>query len=69
LRLRANHQLFEGTFLRGGARAETLKEGTLARVIFFLEQAWSRPGEPPNEEVALKVLDIIPAAPGNENVS
>lgn len=59
LRLRAGSQSFEGTFLRGGARAETLKEGSMATIIFSLEQAWSKPGEPPKEEVALRVLDII----------
>ncbi len=60
LRLRANQQLFEGTILRGGAQIETLKEGSLAEVIFSLEQAYSRPGDPPKTEIQLKILRILP---------
>lgn len=60
VRLRVRDRLFEGTFLRGGPRLETLKEGSQAQVIFSLEQAYSRVGEAPKEEVQLKILEIVP---------
>lgn len=60
LRLRANNHTFDGTLLRGGARAETLKEDLLVQVIFALEQPWSPPGSEAKEEVRLKILDILP---------
>ncbi len=60
LRLRANNQLFESTFLRGGPRFDTLKEGSRVQVIFCLEQAWSPPGSEPKQDISLKVLDILP---------
>lgn len=60
LRLRARHLSFKGTFLRGGARITTLKEGQPVQVIFSLEPAYARPGETPKEEIQLKVLEILP---------
>jgi single-stranded DNA-specific DHH superfamily exonuclease len=60
LRLRAHHLSFKGTFLRGGARITTLKEGQPVQVIFSLEPAYARPGEVPKEEVQLKILEILP---------
>ncbi len=64
VRLRSHGNLvFSGTLLRGGELAETLKEGTVVRLIFSLEQAWSPPAGEVKQEVWLKILDI--AAPGS----
>jgi len=60
MRLRVNNQVFRGSLLRGGARLETLKENSLVRVIFSLEQAWSPPGSEEKQEIRLKILDILP---------
>jgi single-stranded-DNA-specific exonuclease len=60
MRLRAHNQIFTGTLLRGGPRAETLKEDSLVTIIFSLEQAWSPQGSEPRQEIGLKVLDIQP---------
>lgn len=60
LRLRSNNQVFNGTFLRGGSRAEGLKEGTRVQVLFSLEKAWNSPENETRPEVWLKILDILP---------
>ncbi|HEX7737228.1 MAG TPA: single-stranded-DNA-specific exonuclease RecJ [Ktedonobacteraceae bacterium] len=59
MRLIAHNQPFEGTFLRGGARAATLKLASSVHIIFSLEQAWSKYGES-SKKVSLKILDILP---------
>ena len=60
VRLRAHNQTFSGILLRGGAKAETLKEDSPVRIIFSLEQAWSPQGSEPKQEISLKILDIQP---------
>lgn len=60
VRLRSNSLLLNGILLRGGERAETLKEGISVQVIFNLEQAWSPPDSEAKQEVSLKILEIIP---------
>jgi single-stranded-DNA-specific exonuclease len=60
VRLRSNGLLFNGTLLRGGARAGALKDGSLVQVIFSLEQAWSPPDSEVRQEVWFKILDITP---------
>lgn len=61
VRLRSKYnQLFNGILLRGGGRAETLKEGTQVQVIFSLEQVWSPPDSEARQEISLKILEITP---------
>ena len=60
VRLRSNNLLFNGTLLRGGARAGALKDGSMVQVIFSLEQAWSPPDSEVRQEVWFRILDITP---------
>jgi single-stranded-DNA-specific exonuclease len=62
VRLRAHNQTFSGILLRGGAKAETLKEDSRVQIIFSLEQAWTPQGSEPKQEVSLKLLDIQPVS-------
>ena len=58
VRLRANNVQFNGTYVRGGAHLESLKEGSLVNVFFSLEPAWNpQDGEGP-QDIWLKVLDM-----------
>jgi single-stranded-DNA-specific exonuclease len=58
VRLRANNVQFNGTYVRGGAHLESLKEGSLVNVFFSLEPAWNpQDGESP-QDIWLKVLDM-----------
>lgn len=55
VRLRINGLQFNGTFLRGGDRVKTLREGALVRIIFCLEPALNSSD---SEDVWLKILHI-----------
>lgn len=61
LRLRANNLTFNGMLPRGGARAETLKEGMQVQILFSLELDWNPPGSEARQEVRLRILDILPS--------
>src|SRR6266480_1226820 len=56
VRLKANSIQFNGTYLRGGAQLESLKEGSLVNVIFSLEPAWNPPDGENRQDIWLKVL-------------
>lgn len=60
LRLRAGNQIFQGTLLRGGARADSFSENSQVQLIFALEQAWSPQESDARQEVRFRVLDILP---------
>ena len=58
VRLRANGVQFNGTYVRGGAHLESLKEGSLVNVFFSLEPAWNPPDGANRQDIWLKVLDM-----------
>jgi hypothetical protein len=58
VRLRANGVQFNGTYIRGGAHLESLKEGSLVNVFFSLEPAWNPPDGANRQDIWLKVLDM-----------
>jgi len=58
VRLRTNGVQFNGTYVRGGAHLESLKEGSLVNVFFSLEPAWNPPDGESRQDIWLKVLNM-----------
>lgn len=53
-----NGPQFNGTYIRGGSRIESLPEGSLVNVIFSLEPAWNSPDSDNRQDIWLKVLQV-----------